>query len=130
MATTAFLSPSSVLAISYHKENLLHKCKTQGIDNNNKSHVFIKFTHKKEKAVANALSASSGVFCYGSNLVGTLNTFTISVPTAALNGLSRNLSIVFFKNDPICRVIPIVRSPQLYAVPIADMELSLGTIND
>jgi hypothetical protein len=79
-----------------------------GIGNNGeKIRVFIKFAPGSKTAILNAFGSFGGKVIHSFNK---LNTFAASLPTAALDALSRDLRIVFVEQDPIRSVGPIIQS--------------------
>jgi hypothetical protein len=92
------------------------------LKNNQKSNY-----HKKE-AVANAIGSTGSLFHYGYDTVihqfDSLNTFAVSVPTAALEGLSNNPNIVHVEQDPIRLITPIIKPTT--AVPFHQRQATYG----
>jgi hypothetical protein len=92
------------------------------LKNNQKSNY-----HKKE-AVANAIGSTGSLFHYGYDTAihqfDSLNTFAVSVPTAALEGLSNNPNIVHVEQDPIRLITPIIKPTT--AVPFHQRQATYG----
>ena len=79
-----------------------------GIGNNGaKSRVFIKFVPGGKAAALSALGHVGGEVVHS---FSELNTFSVSVPTAAIDALRRDPKIAFIEQDSIRSVGPIVRS--------------------
>ncbi|KAL3807358.1 hypothetical protein ACHAXA_011490 [Cyclostephanos tholiformis] len=104
------LLPRCVLAIPDHKEKQpIFPTKTHDIDNSKgNSRVFIKFAHDKRESVAKALRATGGAFHYGFDMIDTLNTFVVSLPTKMLDSLTNISGIDLIEEDPIRYLGPIV----------------------
>ncbi|KAL3802716.1 hypothetical protein ACHAW5_000968 [Stephanodiscus triporus] len=85
--------------------------KTQAINNGkgegDRSRVYVKYVSGGEGAVANALSAAGGKVHYAFDA---LNAFAVSVPTAALDGLSHNPNILLVEEDPVRSLTSIIPS--------------------
>ncbi len=81
-----------------------------------------------KEAVANAIGATGSLFHYGYDTAihqfDSLNTFAVSVPTAALEGLSNNPNIVHVEQDPIRLITPIIKPTT--AVPFHQRQATYG----
>ena len=75
--------------------------------NGDKSRVFIKFVPGGKAAALSALGHVGGKVIHS---FSELNTFSISLPTAAIDALRRDPKIAFIEQDPIRSVGPIVQS--------------------
>ena len=83
-------------------------------DNGDKSRVFIKFVPGGKAAALSALGHVGGEVIHS---FSELNTFSISLPTVAIDALRRDPKIAFIEQDPIRSVGPIVRSTTKKASP-------------
>jgi hypothetical protein len=83
-------------------------------DNGTKSRVFIKFVPGGKAAALSALGHVGGEVIHS---FSELNTFSVSLPTVAIDALRRDPKIAFIEQDPIRSVGPIVRSTTKKASP-------------
>jgi serine protease len=85
--------------------------------NSDTTRVFITFAKGKKANVKNVLKGAGAEFHY---TFDDLNTFTVSVPTQALDGLARNPNIVLIEEDspryPIGVTASAVESPSLFSI--------------
>jgi serine protease len=89
-------------------------------DNNGKARVFVQFAPKGKGAVENALKNAGAEFHYEFD---ELNTFAVSLPSAALDGISRNPNVVLVEEDSLRFPIGVMQSA--YSSP-AGQEIPYG----
>jgi serine protease len=83
-------------------------------DNNGKARVFVQFAPNGKGAVAKALQNAGAEFHYEFD---ELNTFAVSLPSAALDGISRNPNVVLVEEDSLRFPIGVMESQELMSLP-------------
>jgi serine protease len=83
-------------------------------DDNGKARVFVQFAPNGKGAVQKALKNAGAEFHYEFD---ELNTFAVSLPSAALDGISRNPNVVLVEEDSLRFPIGVMESQELMSLP-------------
>jgi serine protease len=104
---TLFVSIALMFVLVLSLVGVSQASTTPAQDNNGKARVFVQFAPNGKGAVAKALQNAGAEFHYEFN---ELNTFAVSLPSAALDGISRNPNVVLVEEDSLRFPIGVMES--------------------
>jgi serine protease len=94
-------------------------------DDNGKVRVFVEFAPHGKGAVQRALNAAGAEFHYEFD---ELNVFTISLPSAALDGIRRNPNVVLIEEDALRFPIGVMASQQALSLPVQEVPYGIDMV--
>jgi len=94
-------------------------------DDNGKTRVFVQFAPNGKGAVEKALKNAGAEFHYEFD---ELNTFAVSLPSAALDGISRNPNVVLVEEDGLRFPIGITQSQEMLSLPVQEVPYGIDMV--